>query len=203
VLDRHRYRGRHRRHLGRSATPLGVAAAAGLAAAGAIALPGTASADVLDVIAQCESGGNARVTGYSGRHFGLFQFDQRTWESVGGVGNPANASPREQRQRAEALLAKRGTQPWNASKRCWSQAGIADRKGVSTTGLRKTADPPRRSKAARAVSTTGSPVPDGYRVQPGDTLGRLAARFDTTVPRIAQANRIANVHRIYVGQTLR
>src|SRR5690606_29215140 len=42
-----------------------------------------------------------------------------------------------------------------------------------------------------------------YVVQPGDTLGLIAARFRTTVPALAQANGIANPNLIRVGQTLR
>ncbi len=53
---------------------------------------------------------------------------------------------------------------------------------------------------------TAAPAPGGtvgtYIVQPGDTLGRIAARFGTTVAAIAQANNIVNVNLIYVGQVL-
>ncbi len=41
-----------------------------------------------------------------------------------------------------------------------------------------------------------------YVVQPGDTLAAIAARFDTSVAVLAQANRIANVDLIHVGQVL-
>jgi LysM repeat protein len=54
---------------------------------------------------------------------------------------------------------------------------------------------------------TAAPAPGGtvgtYVVQAGDTLGRIAARFGTTVAAIAQANNIVNVNLIYVGQVLR
>jgi putative chitinase len=39
-------------------------------------------------------------------------------------------------------------------------------------------------------------------VQPGDNLFRIALRHGTTVEAIAQANGIANVSQIYVGQEL-
>ena len=45
-------------------------------------------------------------------HYGAYQFSPGTWASVGGKGNPAEASPAEQDQRAAELLARRGTQPW-------------------------------------------------------------------------------------------
>ena len=44
--------------------------------------------------------------------------------------------------------------------------------------------------------------PVTYVVQTGDTLGRIARSFDTTVDQIAQANSITNVDLIEVGQRL-
>jgi LysM repeat protein len=41
-----------------------------------------------------------------------------------------------------------------------------------------------------------------YIVQPGDTLGRIAARFNTTVTTLAQLNGIANINLIRIGQQL-
>lgn len=72
---------------------------------------------LLDNIARCESSGNPRAT--NGTHFGLFQFDLGTWASVGGSGNPMDASVSEQYMRAQILLNERGTQPWDASRNCW------------------------------------------------------------------------------------
>lgn len=55
--------------------------------------------------------------------------------------------------------------------------------------------------------TWGTPPPANtggvvYVVKAGDTLARIAAAYRTTVQAIAQANGIANVNRIYVGQRL-
>ncbi len=41
-----------------------------------------------------------------------------------------------------------------------------------------------------------------YQVQRGDTLGRIATRFNTTIEAIAQLNGITNPNRIFVGQVL-
>jgi putative chitinase len=41
-----------------------------------------------------------------------------------------------------------------------------------------------------------------YVVQPGDTLSRIAQRFNTTVAALAQLNGIVNPNRIQVGQRL-
>jgi hypothetical protein len=64
-----------------------------------------------ELLRECESGGNYAThtgNGYSG----AYQFDQQTWESVGGSGRPADASPAEQDRRARMLYEQRGAQPW-------------------------------------------------------------------------------------------
>lgn len=62
-------------------------------------------------IRSCESGGNYSTNTGNG-FYGAYQFDQQTWNSVGGSGNPADASPAEQDARAQALLNSRGSSPW-------------------------------------------------------------------------------------------
>jgi LysM repeat protein len=62
-------------------------------------------------VANCESSGNPRAVNPAG-YYGLFQFDKQTWRSVGGSGNPANASAAEQLMRAKKLYAQRGASPW-------------------------------------------------------------------------------------------
>jgi hypothetical protein len=63
-------------------------------------------------IAQCESGGNPRAVSRSGRYRGKYQFDSGTWKSMGGHGDPAQASEEEQDRRALKLYRARGTAPW-------------------------------------------------------------------------------------------
>lgn len=65
----------------------------------------------LSAIAQCESGGNYATDTGNG-FYGAYQFTQSTWESVGGSGNPADASPAEQDARAAQLYAESGSSPW-------------------------------------------------------------------------------------------
>jgi peptidoglycan hydrolase-like protein with peptidoglycan-binding domain len=77
--------------------------------------PGTASGDAsatLERIAQCESGGNPTAVSADGQYRGKYQFDQATWERIGGTGDPAQASEAEQDRLAAKLLARRGTAPW-------------------------------------------------------------------------------------------
>ncbi len=62
-------------------------------------------------LAQCESGGNPRAVNPAG-YYGLYQFSLSTWRSVGGSGNPIDASPAEQLKRAKMLFARGGAAQW-------------------------------------------------------------------------------------------
>ncbi len=64
-----------------------------------------------EALRQCESSGNYLVNTGNG-YFGAYQFDQPTWESVGGSGRPHWAEPVVQDARARLLFARRGWQPW-------------------------------------------------------------------------------------------
>ena len=64
-------------------------------------------------IAECESNFNPRAVNQSNNaHFGLFQFKLATWEAMGGSGNPIDASPQEQFDRAKKLQAQEGWGQW-------------------------------------------------------------------------------------------
>ena len=73
--------------------------------------PSTAS-PALESIAACESGGNPSAVGGGGAYRGKYQFDQQTWASVGGSGDPAAAPEAEQDKRAAMLYARAGAAPW-------------------------------------------------------------------------------------------
>jgi len=75
-------------------------------------LPGGVSLETLEAIAACESGGNPEAVSPDGTYRGLFQFDQGTWESVGGTGDPAAAPAAEQEYRAALLYSESGSSPW-------------------------------------------------------------------------------------------
>jgi uncharacterized protein YabE (DUF348 family) len=66
-------------------------------------------------LAQCESGGNPRAVNPAG-YYGLYQFSLSTWASVGGSGNPINASPAEQIMRAQTLYARGGAGQWGCGR---------------------------------------------------------------------------------------
>lgn len=75
-------------------------------------LPGGVSMGTLEAIAACESGGNPEAVSPEGTYMGLYQFDQGTWESVGGTGSPIEASAAEQSYRAALLYSESGSSPW-------------------------------------------------------------------------------------------
>jgi len=68
-----------------------------------------------DGLAYCESTNNPHAvnnpSGYLST-YGLFQFDEPTWATVGGSGNPGDAAPEEQLMRAKLLYQSRGLEPW-------------------------------------------------------------------------------------------
>jgi hypothetical protein len=66
----------------------------------------------LEAIAHCESRGDPAAVSSDGVFRGKYQFDLTTWQSLGGSGDPALASEREQDRRARALAAERGSAPW-------------------------------------------------------------------------------------------
>ena len=64
-------------------------------------------------VAKCESNFNPRAVNQSNNaHFGLFQFKLQTWQNMGGSGNPIDASPQEQFDRAKKLQAEAGWSQW-------------------------------------------------------------------------------------------
>ncbi len=66
-------------------------------------------------LARCESGGNPRAVNPAG-YYGLYQFSLSTWRSVGGSGNPIDASPAEQLYRAKVLYKKAGAGQWGCGR---------------------------------------------------------------------------------------
>ncbi|MEU5049511.1 ubiquitin-like domain-containing protein [Streptomyces sp. NPDC021096] len=63
-------------------------------------------------LAHCEAGGRPGAVDPSGTYGGLYQFDVRTWHSLGGSGRPQDASAEEQTFRAKKLYISRGASPW-------------------------------------------------------------------------------------------
>jgi hypothetical protein len=72
---------------------------------------GSGASPTLEAIAACESGGDAGASTGNG-FYGKYQFTPSTWASVGGTGNPAQASEAEQDKRAALLYARTGGSSW-------------------------------------------------------------------------------------------
>jgi Transglycosylase-like domain len=75
-------------------------------------LPGGVTTATLESIAACESGGDPEAVSSDGTYRGKYQFDEGTWESVGGSGDPAAAPEAEQDYRAALLYSESGSSPW-------------------------------------------------------------------------------------------
>lgn len=73
----------------------------------------TASSDIWDRLAQCESGGNWSINTGNGFYGGI-QFTLSSWRAVGGSGYPNLASKSEQIARGEMLKARQGWAAWPA-----------------------------------------------------------------------------------------
>lgn len=113
-------KGRHSKPNEHTSTMKKVALAATVSL-GAVVVPATfagtasaASTTVWDRLASCESGGDFTTNTGNG-YYGGFQFSLSTWRSVGGSGNPADASPAEQLRLAKILLAAEGPGQWSCS----------------------------------------------------------------------------------------
>jgi hypothetical protein len=83
--------------------------------AGSVGGSGSAPNAHLASIAQCESGGDPTAVSPDGTYRGKYQFDQGTWSSVGGTGDPAAAPESVQDEMAARLYAQRGGSPWGCA----------------------------------------------------------------------------------------
>lgn len=105
----------------RSRRPVAAGAIATALTAGAVAIVHPSSSAQADPSASdwyrlrmCESSDNYSINTGNG-HYGAYQFDLPTWQSVGGTGYPYQASPGEQDARALILYRERGWQPWQCA----------------------------------------------------------------------------------------
>ena len=80
----------------------------------------SSSSSIWYELAQCESGGNWSIDTGNGFYGGL-QFTLSSWQSVGGVGYPNQASPAQQIAAAEQLQSMQG---WGAWPVCSAKLGL-------------------------------------------------------------------------------
>ena len=90
----------------------GLAAIAVVMAASAVPI-GISVAQPVDwnALAECESGGNWTADTGNGFYGGL-QISEATWKANGGIGSPADASPQQQIQVANRVMATQGPDAW-------------------------------------------------------------------------------------------
>jgi Transglycosylase-like domain/Putative peptidoglycan binding domain len=79
---------------------------------GSFSSAGGSVRSILEVIAECESGGNPRAVSPGGRYRGKYQFSRATWERLGGSGDPAEAPEWLQDRLALRLYRESGSAPW-------------------------------------------------------------------------------------------
>ena len=192
----------------------GIAVGAPLAIA---ATPAQASSTNWDAIAQCESGGNWAINTGNGFYGGL-QFTQSTWRAYGGQGSANGASRDQQIAVAERVLQGQGIGAWPV---CGKRAGSgAVAKGSNTNGtaqkaaapstktepvVRAVAPAPAAAPAAAAGTSSNNPNGD-YTVVAGDTLSKLASKFNVQggYQQLQKLNAqyIPNADLILVGQKI-
>jgi resuscitation-promoting factor RpfA len=165
----------------------------------------TASDDVWDQIAQCESGGRWNTNTGNGYSGGL-QFSPSTWRAYGGKGSASGASRAEQIAVAERVVSAQG---WGAWPVCSRKVNAKAKSSARSVAAQK-----RQPSASRNTQTQVQPsapkvaaVPGAnYTVAPGDTLSKIAQQRN--VPGGWQAlydhNRAAltNPNALKVGQQL-
>lgn len=76
--------------------------------------------DILKKIRSCESGNNYQAQNPRSTAGGAFQIINGTWDNYAGYARAKDAPPIIQNEKAMLIYSTRGTQPWNASKHCWS-----------------------------------------------------------------------------------
>ena len=186
--------------------------------AGVLAAAPADASTVWDRVAACESGGNWHINTGNGFSGGL-QFTPSTWRANGGTGSASTASRAEQIRVAQRVLATQGPGAWPV---CGPRAGLGRANGGASSSATVTRTHSTRYATHRYASKTyvakrayrstvhyGSSVGRGSEtitIKSGDTLAKLAARFD--VPGGWQAlwslnrSQVKNPNLIYVGQVL-
>ncbi|MEO9200321.1 MAG: resuscitation-promoting factor, partial [Antricoccus sp.] len=80
---------------------------------GAKDFPANVNALNWQALARCESTNNPKAINLTNHnYFGLYQFSLATWASVGGSGNPTDATADEQSARAKMLYMRSGAGQW-------------------------------------------------------------------------------------------
>ena len=137
---------------------------------------GSASADpsasAWSALRQCESSNNYAINTGNG-YYGAYQFDLSTWQSVGGTGSPADASPAEQDYRALYLYRMRGWSPWT----CAALAGLSEDSSAGSGVVPTRADSAYIGGSTGGGNTGGGSSGGGYAPVPDSSC-----RLGSTIP---------------------
>ncbi|HEY7065354.1 MAG TPA: LysM peptidoglycan-binding domain-containing protein [Chloroflexota bacterium] len=133
---------------------------------------------------------------------------------LGGEAAPPAPPPPEPQARPAPARAGRGVPPWLIGAVVALALLVAAGVGLSRFGPAlapapapatavpaPTAAPPPEPTAAPAP-TAAPERPTSYTVEDGDTLGGIAAQFDTTIDALMEANGIDDADTVFVGQQL-
>src|SRR5450759_3674115 len=145
-------RGQHRRSKRTSTLAISGLTTAILAGGGLLAAVPASAATGWDAVAQCESGGNAKYN--DGQFYGLYNFDQGTWNATGRSGTADQYSAAEQLAAAEELYAQRGAAPWPVCGKYLSGGSTA-----STASRSVSRAPVASAPTKAATSTRQAPAP--------------------------------------------
>jgi transglycosylase-like protein/LysM domain-containing protein len=178
-----------------------VAAGAVAVGIGVLGTPASAAEHNWSGVAACESGGNWQINTGNGYYGGL-QFSQSTWAGYGGTALAPRAdlaSPAQQITVAERVLAGQGIGAWPVCGKNLTGGTTA------VAAAPAPAAAPRPAPAANRSQRTAPAVAAGtYQVQPGDTLGSIAAAQGTSWQALYAKNQgtVSNPNLIFVGQLL-
>ena len=157
----------------------------------------------------CESSGNPRAVEDPGGnggplgHYGLFQFDYPTWQSVGGHGDPRDASPEEQWTRAYMLYQRRGWRRGSAPPTTTSSTTLerralgraAGRAGGVTLDGGRTLLVARTFRERRRGLAKMTPLPAGYalRILKCNSVHTFGMRFALDLVWLGRDGRLLRV----------
>jgi LysM repeat protein len=199
---------------------VGVIAALALALGIGLATTSPAEASsktVWDRVAKCESGGRWKINTHNGYYGGL-QFSARTWSGFGGkkYASSANkATKAEQIAIARRVLARQGPGAWAS---CGRKAHLTKKNGKANRHATPSTNPgvnhkakasaaKKKAPAKTAPKATTSKVHKTIHVKRGDTLRKLAKRYNVKGGwrGLWKLNKKAlhSPNQIYVGQVLR
>src|SRR5659263_210480 len=149
-------RGQHRRNKRTSTLAITGLTTAMLAGGGLLAaLPASATTG-WDAVAQCESGGNAKYN--DGQFYGLYNFDQGTWNGTGRSGTADQYSAEEQTIAAQEVFGERGSSPWPVCGKYLSGGSTASAPAASRSQTRTSVAPTKATTSPKAAASTSSAV---------------------------------------------